>query len=94
MKLKRLQNTLIDCGCIFIYKYCKDMEEIGVDDGENSIILHYNIYTDMLIILTFIDGVATSKNICKFSDSTYNKIRDFFSNKEKIKNFKKVVDKL
>ena len=49
---------------------------------------HYNKVTDMLIILTFIDGVATTKNFYKFSDSLYNKIRNFFANKEEIKNFK------
>lgn len=94
MKLKKLQNTLIDCDCIFIYKYCKDIEELAIDDGIDSIILHYNINTGMLIILTFINGVATTKNICKFSDNVYNKIREFFVGKEEIKNFKKVVDKL
>ena len=30
----------------------------------------------------------------KFSDSLYNKIREFFVNKEEIKNFAKIVDKL
>lgn len=94
MKLKRLQNTLIDKKYIFIYKYCLDIEDLAIDDGTDSIILHYNIHTKMLIILTFINGVATTKNIYKFSDSIYNKIREFFVNKEEIKNFTKIVDKL
>lgn len=94
MKLKRLQNILIDKEYTFIYKYLKEIEELAIDDGNNSIILHYNSHTDMLIILTFINGVATTKNFYKFSDSIYNKIREFFANKEEIKNFKKVVDKL
>lgn len=70
------------------------MEELAIDDGTDSIILHYNTNTEMLIILTFINGVATTKNIYKFSDSIYNKIREFFVNKEEIKNFTKIVDKL
>jgi hypothetical protein len=94
MKLKRLQNTLIDGEYIFIYKYCKGMEELVIDDKTDNIMLHYNSQTDILIILTFINGVATTKNFYKFSDSIYNKIRDFFANKGEIKNFKKVVDKL
>lgn len=94
MKLKKLQNTLINGEYIFIYKYFKGMEELAIDDGEDNIMLHYNKDTEMLIILTFINGVATTKNFYKFSDSIYNKIRDFFANKEDIKNFKKVVDKL
>lgn len=94
MKLKRLQNTLIDKEYIFIYKYLKEIEELAIDDGNNSIILHYNTNTEMLIILIFINGVATTKNFYKFSDSIYNKIREFFANKGEIKNFKKVVDKL
>jgi hypothetical protein len=94
MKLKRLQNTLIDGEYIFIYKYCKGMEELVIDDKTDNIMLHYNSHTDILIILTFINGVATTKNFYKFSDSIYNKIRDFFANKGEIKNFKKVVDKL
>jgi hypothetical protein len=94
MKLKRLQNTLIDGEYLFIYKYCKGIEELAIDDKTDNIMLHYNKDTDMLIILTFINGVATTKNFYKFSDSIYNKIREFFANKEEIKNFKKVVDKL
>lgn len=83
MKLKRLQNTLIDKEHIFIYKYCSEIEELAIDDGEDSIILHYNTNTEMLIILTFINGVATTKNICKFSDNAYNKIREFSKAKKK-----------
>jgi hypothetical protein len=94
MKLKRLQNTSIDGEYLFIYKYCKGIEELAIDDKTDNIMLHYNKDTDMLIILTFINGVATTKNFYKFSDSIYNKIREFFTNKEEIKNFKKVVDKL
>lgn len=89
MKLKRLQNTLINGEYLFIYKYCKSIEELAINDKTDSIILHYNKVTDMLIILTFINGVATTKNFYKFSDSIYNKIREFFINKEEIKNFKK-----
>lgn len=94
MKLKRLQNTLIDSGYLFIYKYCKGIEELAIDDEINNIILHYNKNTDMLIILTFIDNIATTKNFCKFSDRIYKQIKEFFINQEEIKNFKKVVDKL
>lgn len=94
MKLKRLQNTLIDKEYIFIYKYYSGIEELAIDDGADSIILHYNTNTEMLIILTFINGVTTTKNIYKFSDSIYNKIREFFVDKEEIKNFTKIVDKL
>lgn len=94
MKLKRLQNILINGDYLFIYKYCKGIEELAIDDKTDNIMLHYNKDTDVLIILTFIDGIATTKNFYKFSDSVYNKIREFFANKEKIKNFKKVVDKL
>lgn len=94
MKLKRLQNILIDKKYTFIYKYYLGIEELAIDDGADSIILHHNTNTDMLIILTFINGVATTKNIYKFSDSIYNKIREFFVNKEEIKNFTKIVDKL
>lgn len=94
MKLKRLQNTLIDKEYIFIYKYYSGTEELAIDDGADSIILHYNTNTEMLIILTFINGVVTTKNIYKFSDSIYNKIREFFVNKEEIKNFIEIVDKL
>lgn len=94
MKLKRLQNILIDKEYTFIYKYYSGIEELAINDEADSIILHYNKNTDMLIILTFINGVATTKNIYKFSDSIYNKIREFFVNKEEIKNFTKIVDKL
>lgn len=94
MKLKRLQNILIDKEYTFIYKYYSDIEELAIDDGTDSIILHYNTNTEMLIILTFINGIATTKNIYKFSDSLYNKIREFFADKEEIKNFTKIVDKL
>lgn len=94
MKLKRLQNILIDKEYTFIYKYYSDIEELAIDDGTDSIILHYNKNTDMLIILTFIDGIATTKNFYKFSDSIYKQIREFFVNKEEIKNFTKIVDKL
>lgn len=94
MKLKRLQNILIDKEYTFIYKYYLGIEELAIDDGTNSVILHYNTHTEMLIILTFINGIATTKNIYKFSDSIYNKIREFFVNKEEIKNFTKIVDKL
>lgn len=94
MKLKRFQNTLIDEEYIFIYKYYLGIEELAIDNGTDSIILHYNTNTEMLIILTFINGVVTTKNIYKFSDSIYNKIREFFVNKEKIKNFTKIIDKL
>ena len=94
MKLKRLQNTLIDSEYLFIYKYCKGIEELAIDDKTDNIMLHYNKDTDLLIILTFINGVATTKNFYKFSDDIYNKIREFFVNKEEIKNFKKVIDKL
>lgn len=94
MKLKRLQNMLIDKEYTFIYKYYSKTEELAIDDGTNSIILHYNTNTEMLIILTFINGVVTTKNIYKFSDNIYNKIREFFVNKEEIKNFIKIVDKL
>ena len=93
MKLKRLQNTLIDGEYLFIYKYCKGIEELAINDKTNSIMLHYNKDTDMLIILTFINGIATTKNFYKFSDSIYNKIRNFFTSKVEIKNFKKVIDK-
>lgn len=93
MKLKRLQNTLIDKEYTFIYKYYPRTEELAIDDGTDSIILHYNTNTEMLIILTFIDGVATTKNFYKFSDSLYNKIRKFFVNKGEIKNFTKAIDK-
>lgn len=94
MKLKRLQNMLIDKEYTFIYKYYSRTEELAIDDGIDSIILHYNTNTEMLIILTFINGIATTKNFYKFSDSIYNKIREFFTNKGEIKNFKKVIDKL
>lgn len=94
MKLKRLQNTLIDGEYLFIYKYCKGIEELAIDDRNNNIILHYNSHTDMLIILTFINGVVTTKNFYKFSDSIYNKIREFFINQKEIKDFKKIIDKL
>lgn len=94
MKLKRLQNILIDKEYIFIYKYYSGIEELAIDDGADSIILHYNTNTEILIILTFINGIATTKNLYKFSDSIYNKIREFFVNKEEIKNFTKIVDKL
>lgn len=94
MKLKRLQNILIDKEYTFIYKYYLGIEELAIDDGTDSIILHHNTHTEMLIILTFINGVATTKNIYKFLDSIYNKIREFFVNKEEIKNFTKIVDKL
>jgi hypothetical protein len=94
MKLKRLQNTLVDGEYIFIYKYCKGIEELAIDDKTDNIMLHHNSYTNILIILTFINGIATTKNFYKFSDSIYNKIRDFFANKGEIKNFKKVIDKL
>ena len=94
MKLKRLQNILIDKEYIFIYKYIPEIEELAIDDGTDSIILHYNTHTEMLIILTFINGIVTTKNFYKFSDSLYNKIREFFVNKEEIKNFTKIVDKL
>ena len=94
MKLKRLQNILIDKGYTFNYKYYLRIEELAIDDGADSIILHYNTNTEMLIILTFINGTATTKNFYKFSDSIYNKIREFFVNKEEIKNFTKIVDKL
>ena len=89
MKIKRLQDILIDKEYTFIYKYYSGIEELVINDGVDSIILHYNTHTEMLIILTFIN-----KNIYKFSDSIYNKIREFFVNKEKIKNFTKIVDKL
>lgn len=89
MKLKRLQDILIDKEYTFIYKYYSGIEELVINDETYSIILHYNTHTKMLIILTFIN-----KNFYKFSDSIYNKIRDFFINKEKIKNFAKIVDKL
>ena len=91
MKLKRLQNTLIDGEYLFVYKYCEGIEELAINDKTDSIMLHYNKVTDMLIILTFINGVATTKNFYKFSDSIYNKIREFFVNKEEIKNFTKVL---
>jgi hypothetical protein len=94
MKLKRLQNTLIDGGYLFIYKYCKGIEELAIDDKTDNIMLHYNKDTDMLIILTFINGVATTKNFYKFSDSIYNKIREFFINQKEIKDFKKIIDNL
>lgn len=94
MKLKRLQTILIASEYTFIYKYYSKTEELTIDDGADSIILHYNTNTEMLIILTFINGVVTTKNIYKFSDSIYNKIREFFVNKEEIKNFTKIVDKL
>lgn len=94
MKLKRLQNILIDGEYIFIFKYFNGMEELAIDDGNDNVILHYNTNTDMLIILTCIDNTVTTKNFCKFSDGIYKQIREFFTNKEKIKNFKKVVDKL
>lgn len=94
MKLKRLQNTLIDGEYLFIYKYCKGIEELAINDKTDSIMLHYNKVTDMLIILTFINGVATTKNFYKFSDSIYNKIREFFINQKEIKDFKKIIDKL
>lgn len=94
MKLKRLQNILIDKEYTFIYKYYSGTEELTIDDGTDSIVLHYNTHTEMLIVLTFINGVVTTKNLYKFSDSIYNKIREFFVNKEKIKNFTKIVDKL
>lgn len=94
MKLKRLQNTLIDGEYLFIYKYCKGIEELAINDKTDSIMLHYNKVTDMLIILTFIDGVATTKNFYKFSDGIYNKIREFFINQKEIKDFKKIIDKL
>lgn len=93
MKLKRLQNILIDKEYIFIYKY-SGIEELAIDDGTDSIILHYNTRTGMLIILTFVNGIATTKKLYKFSDSIYNKIREFFVNKEEIKNFTKIVDRL
>ena len=91
MKLKRLQNALINGEYLFIYKYYKGIEELAINDKTDSIMLHYNKVTDMLIILTFIDGIATTKNFYKFSDSIYNKIRNFFANKEEIKNFTKVL---
>ena len=91
MKLKRLQNTLIDGEYLFVYKYCEGIEELAINDKTDSIMLHYNKVTDMLIILTFINGVATTKNFYKFSDSIYNKIREFFVNKEEIKNFTKLL---
>ena len=94
MRLKRLQNILIDKEYTFIYKYYSRTEELAIDDGTDSIILHYNTHTEMLIILTFINGIATTKNFYKFSDSIYNKIREFFVNKEEIKKFTKIVDKL
>ena len=94
MKLKRLQDILIDKEYTFIYKYYSGIEELVINDGVDSIILHYNTHTEMLIILTFINGIATTKNFYKLSNSIYNKIREFFVNKEKIKNFTKIVDKL
>lgn len=94
MKLKRLQNILINGEYVFIYKYFKGMEELAIDDGSNNVILHYNVDTNMLIALTCIDNVVATKNFYKFSDNIYKQIREFFANKEKIKNFKKVVDKL
>ena len=94
MKLKRLQNILIDGEYIFIYKYFKGMEELAIDDGSDNVILHYNTDTNMLIILTCINNAVTTKNFYKFSDNIYKQIGEFFKNKEKIKNFKKVVDKL
>ena len=94
MKLKRLQNTLIDYEYIFIYKYCEGIEELAINDKTNNIILHYNKNTDMLIILTFIDGVGTTKNFCKFTEGIYKQIREFFINQKEIKDFKKVIDKL
>ena len=94
MKLKRLRNILIDKKYIFIYRYYSGIEALAIYDGIDSIILHYNTHTEMLIILTFINGAATTKNFYKFSDSIYNKIREFFVNKEEIKNFTKIVDKL
>lgn len=89
MKIKRLQDILIDKEYTFIYKYYSGIEELVINDGTDSIILHYNTHTEMLIILTFIN-----KNIYKFSESLYDKIREFFINKEEIKNFTKIVDKL
>lgn len=94
MKLKRLQNTLIDCGYMFIYKYCEGIEELAIDDKTNNIILHYNKSTDMLIVLTFIDGVGATKNFCKFTERVHKQIREFFINQEEIKDFKKVINKL
>lgn len=94
MKLKRLQNILIDYEYIFIYKYCEGIEELAIDDKTNNIILHYNKNTDMLIILTFIDGVGATKNFCKFTEGIYRQIREFFINQKEIKDFKKVIDKL
>ena len=91
MKLKRLQNALINGEYLFIYKYYKGIEELAINDKTDSIMLHYNKVTDMLIILTFINGIATTKNFYKFSDSIYNKIREFFVNKGEIKNFTKVL---
>ena len=94
MKLKRLQSTLADLGYPFIYKYYEGIEELAINDETNNIILHYNKNTDMLIILTFIDGIGATKNFCKFTEGIYKQIREFFINQEEIKNFQEVVDKL
>lgn len=94
MKLKRLQNILIDYEYIFIYKYCEGIEELAINDEADSIILHYNKNTDMLIILTFIDGVGATKNFCKFTEGIYKQIREFFISQKEIKDFRKVINKL
>ena len=98
MKLKRLQNILITKEYTFIYKYYsgieEGIEELAINDKTDNIILHCNKNTDMLIILTFIDGVGATKNFCKFTEGIYKQIREFFINQKEIKDFKKVINKL